>query len=158
MPHPRIVLYVLLTTQLPVVRCRTPLLAVRAYTARTHLTADDVPSNTVRSYVFMIQQLSDPAARWHLYLQSLPQVYEDPLWWPPAAVAAVQGTTLAGAVRDRQKWLADAYEAAVEAYTAEQRRTRAARRKHQELVRAVEAWHFDGSAPSSQRGRFLHPR
>ena len=62
-----------------------------------------------RSYLFMIHQRAHASAKWSAYLRSIPQQYTDPLWWPEAAVAAVEGTTLHGAIRDRKEWLLDAY-------------------------------------------------
>ena len=62
-------------------------------------------------YLAMVADAADPAARFHEYLASLPQRFDDPLWWSERELAQLAGTNLAAGVAFKRRWLRASFDA-----------------------------------------------
>lgn len=62
-------------------------------------------------YLCMIGEAGDREARFYDYLTSLPQRFDDPLWWSPLELAELTATNLAAGVEFKRSWLRASYDA-----------------------------------------------
>jgi hypothetical protein len=63
-------------------------------------------------YLAMVADAGDPVGgRFHGYLASLPQRFDDPLWWGERELAQLAGTNLAAGAAFKTRWLRASFDA-----------------------------------------------